>query len=316
MQNWSRLKGIIMVISGASLWGISGTVAQQLFQQQPFSVSWMVTIRLLCSGILLLGLSLLSRRQSSVFAIWKHPKDRIRIIVYGVVGLLGVQYTYLAAIEAGNATTATLLQFLGPALITVYVTLQLRRLPRWSESVALLLALIGTFFLVTNGSMTGLSVSTQAIIWGLSSALAAAFYTIYPTELLSRWDSLVVVGWGMLIGGLVMSFIHPPWKVSSIDWSWEILFYICFVVLCGTLLSFYLYIGSLRYLKPAEVGILGSAEPLSAAFMSVFWLNETMGIFEIFGGSLIITTVILLSARKQEKVQPRKSYQEELPIER
>ncbi|TCS96720.1 EamA family transporter [Hazenella coriacea] len=315
MQKWNRLKGITMVISGAALWGISGTVAQQLFQLQEFSVSWMVTVRLLCSGILLLGFSLLSRKQGSIFAIWKHPKDRIRIIIYGVVGLLGVQYTYLAAIEAGNATTATLLQFLGPALITVYVTLQLKRLPQWSESIALLLALIGTFFLVTNGSTTELSVSTQAIIWGLASALAAAFYTLYPTELIPRWGSLVVVGWGMLIGGLVMSLIHPPWQLDPIDWNGEIIFYICFVIICGTLLSFFLYISSLRYLKPAEVGILGSAEPLSAAFMSVLWLKEILGAFEVLGGILIIVAVVLLSSRKQKKVQPAKSYKEELPLD-
>ena len=51
-----RLKGIAMVIVGGSLWGISGTVAQVLFQRYGFQAGGLVTIRLLCAGILLLVL--------------------------------------------------------------------------------------------------------------------------------------------------------------------------------------------------------------------------------------------------------------------
>jgi drug/metabolite transporter (DMT)-like permease len=42
-----RIKGIILVIIGSMLWGISGTVAQYLFQEKGFSPEWLVVIRLL-----------------------------------------------------------------------------------------------------------------------------------------------------------------------------------------------------------------------------------------------------------------------------
>ena len=47
----NRLKGIIMVIIGACLWGLSGTAAQQLFQYDNVSTEWLVTIRLLISEL-------------------------------------------------------------------------------------------------------------------------------------------------------------------------------------------------------------------------------------------------------------------------
>ncbi len=50
----SRTKGLMLVIIGAMLWGISGTVAQYLFQKKGFSPEWLVVIRLLVSGIILL----------------------------------------------------------------------------------------------------------------------------------------------------------------------------------------------------------------------------------------------------------------------
>lgn len=54
MMDPNRLKGIIMVVIGACLWGLSGTAAQQLFQYDNISTEWLVTIRLLISGIILL----------------------------------------------------------------------------------------------------------------------------------------------------------------------------------------------------------------------------------------------------------------------
>lgn len=46
----SRTKGILLVIVGTMLWGISGTVAQFLFQQKGFDTEWLVVVRLLISG--------------------------------------------------------------------------------------------------------------------------------------------------------------------------------------------------------------------------------------------------------------------------
>jgi drug/metabolite transporter (DMT)-like permease len=48
----SRNKGIALVLTGAALWGVSGTAAQYLFQQQGFSPEWLTVVRLLLSGII------------------------------------------------------------------------------------------------------------------------------------------------------------------------------------------------------------------------------------------------------------------------
>ena len=51
MKIKQRTKGIILVIIGSMLWGVSGTVAQYLFQKKGFSTEWLVVIRLLISGV-------------------------------------------------------------------------------------------------------------------------------------------------------------------------------------------------------------------------------------------------------------------------
>lgn len=292
-----------MVIIGSTLWGLSGTAAQQLFQSFGVNPMWLVTMRMSISGLLLLVFVSTKLGVHHTFALWKHPGDRWRIGLFAVLGLVGVQYTYFKSIDLGNAATATFLQYLGPAVIMVYLALRQRRMPNRWESTALALALIGTFLLVTNGSANTIVVPTGAVIWGVISAVALAYYTIYPGTLIERWGSATVVGWAMLIGGFCCSFVAPPWHVTGQRWSFQFFGLVAFVIFFGTLLGFYLYLASMKYITPSETSLVASCEPLSAAIAAVLWLHVQLGLATILGGLCIIAMVILLTLKTRRRTQ-------------
>ncbi|MFT4415600.1 DMT family transporter [Fredinandcohnia humi] len=298
-----RIKGIALVLIGSILWGTSGTVAQFLFQQQGFSAEWLVVIRLLMAGALLLAFAY-QKEGKRVWEIWRKKEARFQIALFGLFGMLAVQYTYFAAIQHGNAATATVLQYLGPVIITCYLALVSKRLPNRKEVIAVILAVVGTFFLVTGGSIQSLSISGWAVFWGISSAFALAFYTLQPHKLLTEWGSKIVVGWGMLIGGIGFSFIHPPWKFEG-EWSLSSYAAVIFVVVFGTLIAFYCYLESLRYISATETSLLACAEPLSAAFLSVMWLHVSFGFAEWIGTFCILSTIVILSVVKDAKVSKK-----------
>lgn len=292
-----RIKGIILVIIGAMLWGISGTAAQYLFQKKGFSPEWLVVIRLLSSGIILLLYTFMKGEQN-IWEVWKSKNDALSLIFFSVLGMLGVQYTYFAAIKYGNAATATILQYSSPVIITCYLAIRNKKIPKLKEIIAIGLAMLGTFFIITKGNIHSISISRLALFWGIASAFAAAFYTLQPRSLLRKWGSILVVGWGMLVGGISFSFIEQPWNCTGI-WSTNSILAIIFVVLFGTLIAFTCFLESLNYIKPTESSILSSAEPLSAAILSVLWLHEELGIAQWIGTACIITTIIILSRIKQ-----------------
>ncbi|AKF95742.1 DMT family transporter [Brevibacillus laterosporus] len=289
----SRKFGVTLVLTGAMLWGISGTVAQYLFQQQGFSPEWLVVIRLLLSGIILLAVAYRKEKQN-IWGIWKNTKERLSLILFGILGMLAVQYTYFAAIKHGNAATATILQYLAPVLITCYVAIRLKRLPTLKELLAVVLALLGTFLLVTHGSINSLSISGLALFWGVASAVALAFYTLHPHKLLAKWGAAIVVGWAMLIGGIGFSFVHPPWRLEG-QWSISSTLAVMFIVLFGTLIAFYCYLESLKYLSAPETSLLACVEPVSAAVLSVIWLQIPFGLTDWLGTLCILITIAILS---------------------
>jgi Predicted permease, DMT superfamily len=294
-----KLKGSVMVISAAVLWGASGTVAQYLFQRAQMSAEWLVVVRLMFSGLVLL-LFALRQQPRRVFAIWRNRSDAIRLLSFGITGTLAVQYTYFAAIRDSNAATATILQYLGPTIIVLFLALKYRKLPTLYEVSAIICALLGTFLLVTHGNPGNLSISGWALFWGIASAVAMASYTLQPGYLLRRWESTVVIGWGMLIGGLCFNFVHPVWQFTG-TWSLPTGLMTAFIVIFGTLLAFYLYLDSLKYISETEVSLIASVEPLSAACIAVIWLGVPFGIYDWIGGLFIVLTIFILSMAKGKK---------------
>jgi drug/metabolite transporter (DMT)-like permease len=80
--------------------------------------------------------------------------------------MVAVQYTYFEAIHKSNAATATVLQYMGPVFIAIYMAFKQRRLPNFIEFVAIILALSGTFLLVTHGKFGSLAISTEGLLVG------------------------------------------------------------------------------------------------------------------------------------------------------
>ncbi|KAB7672231.1 DMT family transporter [Bacillus sp. B1-b2] len=299
----NRKKGIFFVITGAIFWGIGGTVSKKLFDEYEINVNWLVATRLLVAGILLLLLHFFSNDRSQIIGVWKKKNNAFSLVIFGLVGMLSVQYTYMASIQHGNAAIATLLQYLAPVMIILFLIIRKQAILTKKDVITIILALSGNFFLLTNGSISKLTVPTAAIIWGVLSAVALAFYTLYAIPLLKQFHSLVIVGWAMIIGGFALSFIHPPWQIDWRALPLEAYLYLAFVIIFGTMIAFWFYLESLQSLLPKESSLLGSLEPLAAVLTTVFWLKEPFGSLQWLG-TIFILFMILYMALHKEKINP------------
>ena len=111
-----RRRGIALALTGAVLWGGSGVAGQYILQDCAFATEWLVGVRMLISGALLLLIDLAVYRQD-IFVVFRGRRDRLETIAFAIFGMLGVQYTYFAAIKFSNAATGTILQYLMPVVI-------------------------------------------------------------------------------------------------------------------------------------------------------------------------------------------------------
>lgn len=291
-------RGYTAIISAAMIWGINGTLVQFALHNRHLNIEWLLTLRLLIPGIILLLIVTGKHGSSALFTIWKDRKDAVALIAF-TIGLVAVQYTFLAAIRASNAATATILQFSAPAMVAAYYLISGRKTTAGRDMLVIALAMAGTFLIATHGNIHTIVISPAALMWGVVSALALAFYSIQPVRILHKYNPDVVVGWGMFLGGLGFCGVHPPWQISG-EWDLVTILMVAFIVLPGGLVAFSLYLRGVKIIGGYIAMLLTSFEPLTATIISILWLHVRFGLPEVIGGLLIISTIFLLPKGKGE----------------
>jgi drug/metabolite transporter (DMT)-like permease len=297
--------GFAMALGAAIFWGISGTSAQYLFDHRAMDPAWLVSWRLMWSGLFLVLMQSL-RKGNDLIKIWKKPSDAIQLLGFSIFGMVSVQYTYFYSINLSNAATATVLQYMGPILVVAFYALKKKRWPSKVEYLALALALGGTFLLVTHGSFSTLVISEKALIWGILSAFTLAAYTILPVQLLQQFSAASVTGWSMLIGGLLFSLYTQPWYVSGF-WDTGTWLAFGYIIIFGTVIAFMIFLSSLNLIGAQTASLLCCVEPLSAALTAVLWLQVPFGGMDWLGTICILTTVVVLTLVQKKSKSPNPS---------
>lgn len=246
-------------------------------------------------------LSVVKLKKQPVLAIWKISYWRKRLILFGIVGMLGLQYTFVSAIDESNAVMATLLQFSAPIFIIIFVSVRAKIFPPSYQVIGIAGTLFGLFLLLTNDSLSSLVISTEAMIWGVLVGLTFTFYTLFPLSLMKEWGVLNIVGWSMIIAAAILGVVSTIW--ASPEW----LFFadpvhiglLAVLIVFGTL-AFVFSLGSLQYITAVENSVLSSFEPLTAIIISMLWFGTILETTQLMGAILMLGFIIWLSLKNQE----------------
>jgi len=294
----STKKGMLCVLAAAVLWGSSGVCAQFIMEKSAISAQWLTMTRLLFTAVFLLTLSFVPAEK--IFTILKNRKDALSLLFFSLFGAMVVQLSFLVTIEKSNAATATVLQFLSPTIIVAWFALVRKARPTLLVSAAIMTSLIGTFLLVTHGNLTSLSISSGALVWGIISAFSAAFYTTYPSALIARYGTLPIVGWSMLLAGLMLTpFYAGQGSDFVIDGALLMAFF--YLVVIGTAVTFSLYLKGAQMIGGSKASILSCAKPLRRALLALLGVVFTLP--DWLGTLLIVSSVLLIALDSRRKVR-------------
>ena len=285
--------GTFLTIVGGILWGISGVCGQFLFQSKDVTASCLVPLRLVTAGFLLLCYYLI-RDKGKAFDIWKTKRNRIDIIIYGLAGMMLCQYSYFQTIEWSNAGTATVIQYLGPALIVVWVCLQTMRLPEKKEVLGVILAVTGIFLIATHGNPTTLALSQKALIMGLISAVSVVIYTVKPARMQAEFDTPLILAWGMLIGGIALTIAFRPWN-NKVIFDGETFTAFTFIILFGTMAGFSMYMTGVKMIGSVKASLYSCVEPVASMVLTAVWMKVNFTTPDLIGTVFVIATIIILA---------------------
>ena len=293
MEKVHTLRGIVCTIAGSACWGFSGTCSQYLFTYKDADSGWLTMVRMISAGIILILFGI-PKYKNQFYGIIKNKSDLKALLLFSAAGLLTCQYAYLTAVANSNAGTATVLQYLEPVIVMLFVCLRTGRRPSLKETVSVCLALFGVFLIATGGDVTSLAISGKGLFWGIAAAVAASACAIMPVNIINKWGSTVVTGYAMLFGGIFL-FILTGWHTSAPTLDIEVLACTTVTVVLGTAVAFTLFLRGISDIGPVKGAIIGSVEPVSAAFFSFALLGTPFTLIDAAAFICILSAVPLLT---------------------
>ncbi len=287
-------KGYFLVILAAVFWAVSGSSGKFLFQRG-VTPAELVQMRVTLSALLLLLWLLYRDRRLLRIA----PRDILYFLVLGTAGMAMVQYTYFYAISKIHVAVAILLQYLAPTFIALHAVLFAREKLTRPTLLALIGSTAGCYLVVGAYNFNLLAMNLEGIAYGIASGLAFAWYAIQGERGMRRYSPWTVLFYALSFAALFWNVALFPLKAFQrpygfVEWGW-----IVYIVVLGTVVPYWLYSEGISLIRATRASVTATLEPITAAFISFFFLGEVLEPFQMLGGVLVILSVILLQAKRE-----------------
>ena len=295
-------RGLALIFVGLAgiLWASSGVAVQDFFSRSEKSPMELTNIRMCVAGLILIIMA--ARRKSfwlSARKLNENPKLWFDVAIYGIIGVMFMQFTYFAGISIGGAAATTVICYTCPAMVILWESCYHRRFPKLGEVLAVILAMSGVFLLVTGGNPTKLLVPMGCVVWSLLSGATFAFSAIFPKHLFAKKiDPYFLTGIGMFIGGLSTFLLINDWSWSEFLGS-EVIFDVIWIIIFGTVGAFLSFNAGLRFLTPEEASITVTTEPAASVIISWIIFGTAFGAVESFGIVLVLLAIVAPSIIKR-----------------
>lgn len=237
--------------------------------------------------------------QRSAFKITK--SELPFLLAYGVLAFTVVQSLYFVTISLLPVGIGTLLIFLAPVFVAVWLKF-FKRKPV-SNRIWLALVLVVAGLALVAQVWQGLILNAAGVASALICAVALAAFWLLGASGQEKRDAVSLTMWGFFFATLTWSVIAPwwsfPWAILSesapplVDGAPGVAVWVIIIwnVLLGTIAPFLLVLGSLRRLGAERAGIVGTSEPLWAALLGALLLGELLTGIQIVGFFVVLAGI-------------------------
>jgi len=299
------MKGYLFVIFSGILYGTIPIFAT-LLEQLNISVLEQIVIRLLVSVFLLfLILKIIMKKSLKI-----SKQDLMHIIIFSLLGIALLFSFYLSAAVMVGVTIAVLLLYTQPVYTMILSRFILKEKISYYGIIAVVLCLSGVVLIMEVWSLE-LSRFSVGYVFGFGAGICYSIYIVYMRYLVAerKIESNVVTFWSFFWGILWLiplwliiryTFRLPEVTAINLNLTPETGVLLLGFSLLPSLLAYMLFNKGLTYVKSHKAGVLVLLEPVSAIVMGALILKQAVSIFDIIGGSLILSSLVVIKLQKSD----------------
>lgn len=262
------------------------------------------------SSTIALFLSLIGALFLSVVFVWTKQKIQWGKLQKNVVALLiasvALSGNWIFLFQAYKETTianAALSYYFAPVLVIMLSPFVLKEKLSVKKAVCVVVALLGLFFILQNGSrMDTIGHHLLGIGYGL---VAAGFYAVltlvnkFIRELDGLENTLLQLGMSVVMLFPFVLFTDGFHPFSSITGNTVLLLLTLGIVHGGV--GFYLFFAGMKGIKGQSIAVLSYIDPLTSLFISALVLGEEMTVYQLVGAVMLLGSIWIGGAEGEKR---------------
>ncbi|MGB3848404.1 MAG: DMT family transporter [Tunicatimonas sp.] len=221
------------------------------------------------------------------------------------ISLLGITcfntFVYIG-LQSTTAINSLLLQSFFPVVVPVLALIFFRERLRGGTVVGILVSLVGTLWLVAEGSLARLQSATfnAGDGWVITSVVLYAGYTlllrfrptVHPLSFLA-----VTFGLGVV---MLLPFLVAEWLIYGVPaLTQELGLALAYLALFPSLVSYLFFNEAVRQIGATSAGLFSHLVPLFGSLMAIVFLGERFYSYHAVGIGLILTGIALVVVTRQ-----------------
>lgn len=276
------LRGALLVLTAATLWGMIGPVAKIAMREgmSAMDIAWW---RTLSAWLLFAGLALARGEPKTVRA-----KDLGLVLGFGVLGVAGLHGFYVLAVRESGAAVAAVLLYTAPAWVALLSRLVLKEPLTKIKLLAVGLTISGVTMVCLSGSGGGSAITSAGLFYGIASAVSYSLFYIFGKLFHGRYSTTTLFLYTL---PAALAAISPgcdftvPSAAAVAAGAW--------LGLMCTFGAVSIYYMGLAHLETTTASVIASVEPVVAAALAYAMFGEVMGAAGYLGAGLILLATLL-----------------------
>ena len=281
----------MLAATAAALFSLNGSMARYLLDD---GVDAARLSQLRSAGAALILLVALGLARPALLRVERRELPGLAVL--GILGLAAVHATFFVSIDRLEIGPAVTIQYLAPLALLVWLAVFHGRRLAPSLWGAVLLSLVGCFFVVRAYDAGDLD--PVGVLAAFAAMLTFGIYMVGSERQGRRHEPVTTLFWAFTFASVFWALVVPWWSFPFEGLgSTRNALLAAAIVVGGTLVPFILMVAALRHIAAPRAAVVATLEPVLAAVFAWLIHGEALAAVQIAGGLAVLTAVAWVQTR-------------------
>lgn len=294
-----KILPLLAATVATTIYGLNHTIAKMVMPIYIGSLG-LVLLRVLGATIIFWTIGLFFKSKPI------EKKDRFTIIKCGLFGMSINIAAFIAGLDYSTPINSSILIIISPIFVVILSFFIFRNKINFLKILGIIMGFIGALILILNAdsnSSVGRNIPLGNFLFIVNS-ISYAYYLIIVKPMAQKYDLITLFKWLFLIG-LIFNLPLGINQFTDVNWSSlpvkEAILPMAFVVICTTVMTYFLNGYALSKITSTEVAVFMYLQPIIGIVFAIFTKSDTISLTIIIASILIFIGVYLTSVMKQKK---------------